>query len=381
MRPSIVSRFEGLREANVVELKKASESGRKVVGAYCIYSPYELIVAAGAIPVPLCGTRQKPVRAAERVLPRNLCPLIKSSYGFAVTDTCPYFHFSDLVIAETTCDGKKKMYEYLAELKPLHLLQLPQRQDRPEDLSYWYHEVEKLKVRLEEEFAVSITDNALRHAIRLMNEERRSSKALQDACKARPAPLSGLDLLTVLDMRSFHLDKREATAMVDALVEELRLRTKRGETPFTEKTPRILLTGVPVGIGSEKVVRVIEECGGNVVCFENCSGYKKLIPVDEDKQPLQAIAEKYLKTPCSCMSPNTGRFELVEQLVREFSADGVVDLTWQACHTYNVESLRLKQYLQARGATPFLQIETDYSESDTEQLKVRIEAFLEMVRG
>src|SRR5208283_2565660 len=288
--------------------------------------------------------------------------LIKSSYGFALTDTCPYFHFSDLVIAETTCDGKKKMYEYLAELKPIHLLQLPQRQDRPEDSAYWYHEVEKLKVRLEEEFAVSITDDALRDAIRLMNEERRSSKALQDACKARPAPLSGLDLLTVLDMRNFFLDKREATAMVDALTEELGLRVRGGETPFTEKTPRILLTGVPVGIGSEKVVRIIEECGGNVVCFENCSGYKKLIPVDEDKEPLWAIAEKYLKTPCSCMSPNTGRFELVERLVGEFSADGVIDLTWQACHTYNVESLRLKQYLQSRGGTPFLQIETDYSE-------------------
>lgn len=94
---------------------------------YCLYSPKEIIMAAGAIPVPLCGTRQDPIPTAEKVLPRNLCPLIKSSYGFAATDTCPYFHFSDILIAETTCDGKKKMYELLGQLKPLHLLQLPQK--------------------------------------------------------------------------------------------------------------------------------------------------------------------------------------------------------------------------------------------------------------
>ncbi|WP_343213566.1 2-hydroxyacyl-CoA dehydratase family protein [Geobacter grbiciae] len=82
---------------------------------------------------------------------------------------------------------------------------------------------------------------------------------------------------------------------------------------------------------------------------------------------------------CSCMSPNQGRFELVERLALEFQADGVIDLTWQGCHTYNIESYSLKKYLQERTAIPFFQIETDYSESDTEQLKVRIEAFLKIL--
>jgi benzoyl-CoA reductase/2-hydroxyglutaryl-CoA dehydratase subunit BcrC/BadD/HgdB len=379
VRPAIFSRFEDFREKNVVELKRASEAGRKIVGTYCIYSPCELIVAAGAIPVLLCGTRQAPIHAAEQVLPHNLCPLIKSSYGFALTDTCPYFHFSNLIVGETTCDGKKKMYEYLSELKPMHLLQLPQRQDRPQDQSYWLREVETLKERLEEECSVSISDEAMRGAIRLLNEERRSSKDLQDICKIKPSPISGLDLLTVLHMRNFFLDKEEATAMVDSLTAELREMADRGESPFNADTPRILLTGVPIGVGSEKVVRIVEESGGSVVCFENCSGYKKLIPIDEGGEPLRAIAEKYLKTPCSCMSPNEGRFELVERLVGEFRVDGVIDLTWLACHTYNVESYRLKEYLGKKVNVPFFQIETDYSESDVGPLKTRIQAFIEIL--
>lgn len=368
-----------LRERNALALKEAKEAGARIVGTYCLYSPAELVVAAGAIPVSLCGTSPNPIPAAEKVLPRTLCPLIKSSYGFAATDTCPYFHFADLLIAETTCDGKKKMYELLSEFKPLHLMQLPQAQDEAA-LDYWLGELKRLATRLEEEFGVELTIERLQDAIRLCNDERRSLQALQDVCRLKPAPISGLDLLTVLHNRGFSVDKKEAIALVDRLTAELWEMAGAGISPFTESTPRILLTGVPVGIGSDKVVRLVEECGGSVVCFESCGAYKKVEPVAEDAgDPIRAIAERYLRIPCSCMSPNQGRFELVERLAREFQADGVIDLTWQGCHTYNIESYSLKKYLQERSATPFLQIETDYSESDTEQLKVRIEAFLEIL--
>lgn len=136
---------------------------------------------------------------------------------------------------------------------------------------------------------------------------------------------------------------------------------------------------MPVGVGSDKVVRIIEECGGSVVCFESCGAYKKVERIDETGDPLRAIAERYLAIPCSCMSPNRGRFELVARLAGEFQADGVVDLTWMACHTYNIESYGLRRHIQEETGLPFLQIETDYSESDTEQLKIRVEAFLEIL--
>ena len=64
-------------------------------------------MAAGAVVVSLCSTSDETIEEAEKDLPRNLCPLIKSSYGFGKTDKCPYFYFSDLVVGET-CDGKKE---------------------------------------------------------------------------------------------------------------------------------------------------------------------------------------------------------------------------------------------------------------------------------
>ncbi|WP_418716688.1 2-hydroxyacyl-CoA dehydratase, partial [Bilophila wadsworthia] len=59
--------------------------------------------------------------------------------------------------------------------------------------------------------------------------------------------------------------------------------------------------------------------------------------------------------------------------------DAVVDLPWQGCQTYAVESWSVKKFVREELDLPFLQIVTDYSEADTEQLKVRIEAFLEML--
>ena len=378
LKAATFAEISTLRERNILALKEAKDLGKKVVGTYCLYSPAELIVAAGAIPVSLCGTSQNPIPAAEKVLPRALCPLIKSSYGFAITDTCPYFHFADLLLAETTCDGKKKMYELLGELKPLHLMQLPQVQNAAA-LDYWMVELERLIARLEVEFEVEITPAKLSHAIWLLNEERRSLQALQDVCRRRPAPISGMDLLTVLHNRGFSVDKLQAVQLLDRLTGELLELSDQGIAPFSASAPRILLTGVPVGLGSDKVVRITEECGGSVVCFESCGGYKKVDPVEVTDDPLRAIAEKYLRIPCSCMSPNSGRLELVSRLVHEFQVDGVIDLTWQGCHTYNIESFSLKRHLQGGAKVPFMQIETDYSESDSEQLKVRIEAFLEMI--
>ncbi|HBZ54890.1 MAG TPA: hypothetical protein DEO88_05755, partial [Syntrophobacteraceae bacterium] len=105
---SVMNSLQHAAEQNLLEIESAKANGTKVFGTYCLYSPIEIAVAAGAVTLPLCGTRNDPIAAAEEVLPRNLCPLIKSSYGFAATDTCPYFRLSDAIVADTTCDGKKK---------------------------------------------------------------------------------------------------------------------------------------------------------------------------------------------------------------------------------------------------------------------------------
>lgn len=361
-------------------LKNLKEEGQKIVGMYCVYAPQEIILAAGAVPVSLCATKEEPIADGEKVLPRNFCPLIKSSYGFAVTDKCPFFYFADVVIGETTCDGKKKMFELMSEFKPLHVMSLPAGYTTEADKAYWLASVEKMKTYIETELGTTVTDEQLRDAIRLLNEERQVMQELAACMKLDPVPMMGQDLLKVLWARNFVFDRTELVDKVRLLIQELKEAGQKGQGPFPQGAKRIIVTGVPTGIGAEKVIKIIEEAGAAVVYLDNCSGMKQYVTlVDETKPAMEAIAEKYLLTPCSCMSPNTIRMERMDEIIEEFRADGVVDIVWQACHTYNVESRVLKEHLQKKSGIPFLQIETDYSQGDVEQIRTRVQAFLEML--
>jgi len=362
-------------------IKSVRDQGKKFVGFYCVFAPQELIVAADAVPVTLCATKEEPIADGEKYLPRNFCPLIRSSYGFAITEKCAFFNNSEFIIGETTCDGKKKMFELMAGFKPTVVLEVPQSAQGEPQKAYWRSEVARCKTEIEKRLGVKITDEQIKTAIKELNEQRALMRELAHLNTAIPAPLSGLDLLKVMWARNFTFDRAAFNGQLKELITELKAIKAKGEGAMPKTAKRIIVTGVPTGVGAEKVLKIIEESGAAIVYIENCSGMKQYLhDVATTGSPLDAIADKYLETPCSCMSPNTGRLELLAELAKEYHADGIVDVTWVGCHTYNVESRVLKEYLAKHGNVPLLQIETDYSQGDAGQIKTRIEAFLEMIR-
>ena len=183
--------FNEARKRGFLAAKEYKEQGGKLAGCLCSYTPLEVIDAAGMAAIGLCGMSDEAIPDAETVLPKNLCPLIKGTYGFALTEKCPYTYFSDLIVGETTCDGKKKMYELLADLKDVHVLHLPQSQARSWAADIWYEEVKLLVQELERRFDVSITDEKLRDAVRLRNRYRRAWRAARCAAARRGARARG----------------------------------------------------------------------------------------------------------------------------------------------------------------------------------------------
>jgi len=357
--------------------REAKRDGKGVVGIYCEFTPRELILAANAVPVCLCGANNRTIPPAETVLPANLCPLIKSSFGYIITNRCPFFMVADLIVAETTCDGKKKMYELIAEKKPVHILELTQKVNEKDAFAHWLLEVQKMKSKLEDTFNRIITDEDLRNSIRMMNNERNLLKEALALGKENPPVVTGRELA---DLRYRIAGQPGHLKMLEAFIAEAGERKQQGQFAAPANTPRILMTGCPTAQGTTKLIEIIEECGAIVVVQETCSGWKPLdIMIDEDGNPLEAIAKKYFRLPCSCMTPNTGRTELIERLANDFKADAVVDLVWQACHTYNVESYLIDRFVREKLKMPYLKIETDYSDSDRERLKVRVQTLVEML--
>lgn len=371
---------EGVRNAPVA-VKELKEAGRPIVGTYCTFTPWELINAAGGIAVSLCSTSEKPISAAEKHLPRNLCPLIKSSYGFALTDTCPYFHFCDMVVGETTCDGKKKMYELLDALRPTHVMQLPQTTEHTKSLELWKYEIIRLKEFLEERFDVRITDEKLSASIALRNSINAAALRFYNLSTLPDAVVTGKEIMLVSDYLKFTFDYEKAIASVNALTDRLLENYMEGKRRVNVATHRILITGCPMGKSLEKVVEAIEapECASTVVGFENCGNLKCAhYKVSEDIPPIDALSEKYLSIPCSVMSPNKERIKLLRHYIKKYRADGVAEVILQACHTYNVESYSVRTVLAGDGAQ-YIAVETDYSQGDVGQLATRLGAFAEML--
>ncbi|AHM57109.1 YjiM [Peptoclostridium acidaminophilum DSM 3953] len=378
--PEIFEDFSEARKEGFLKMKDIKESGKNVVGIFCTYTPKEIIMAADAVAVGLCGTSEEPIPDAEKDLPRNLCPLIKSSYGFAMTDKCPYFYFSDLLVGETTCDGKKKMFELLGEIKPVHVMQLPQTYDCSEALRLWKNEIIKLKERLEKDLGVEITDEKLRAAIKLRNQERKVLKEFYDLSMACPPPMSGYEMHQLLYGSEFKFDRLEFIESMRGIIDKIKSEYEAGSRPISDKAPRIMVTGCPTGGVADKVIKAIEDSGGVVVCYENCGGAKeKETLVDESKDCYDALSEKYLNIACSVMSPNDARYELLSELADRFKVDGVVEIVLQACHTYNVEAFQVKKHVSGKLGLPYLYLETDYSKSDSGQIMTRVGAFLEMI--
>ncbi len=378
--PKAFDNFDDARKQGFMDIKHLKEQGKHIIGTYCVFTPYEIMMAGGAIPISLCAMSDEPISEAEKDLPRNLCPLIKSSYGFAKTDTCPYFYFSDLIVGETTCDGKKKMFEYMNDIRPVHVMQLPQEIESDDSFNLWRNEMIRLKERIEKQLDVTITDEDLKRAIASRNEERKAIQEFYELSKFTPPPMTGLELLTVLYGVTFKTDQAEKIQSLKDLTKNLKEEYYNGVRKVSEDAPRILVTGCPIGGDTAKVITLIEEAGAVVVAYENCTGIKGNDElVDETIEPLDALTERYLNVACSCMSPNDKRIDLLDRLVDDYKVDGVIDIILQACHTYSVETLRVKNFINDEKDRPYMSVETDYSQADIGQLKTRISAFVEML--
>jgi benzoyl-CoA reductase/2-hydroxyglutaryl-CoA dehydratase subunit BcrC/BadD/HgdB len=355
----------------------AKAAGRPIVGILCEYTPRELIMAAGAVPICLCGGSVEMIAPAERDLPANLCPLIKSTYGFHVEKANPFLEMADLIVAETTCDGKKKMYELMAETRPMYVLELPQKPDEADAFAHWLGELGRLKADLERRFRVKIIDSRLREAIAAMNRERALRRTLAELMKAGPPPMTGRELL---DLKSSVSCIQEDLAAYEAA---LRMMPGRVPVPDAGTRVRVLVTGVPMVHGAERVLEIVEKCGGLVVAMENCTGLKPILEDVDEKaaDPLRAVAEKYFHLPCSVMTPNDRRLESLRKIAKEYRADCIIELVWQACLTYDVESHRVRRLAEEELKMPYLRIETEYSPSESARIAVRVEALLETVRA
>lgn len=283
-------------------------------------------------------------------------------------------------MGETTCDGKKKMYEMMAEFKDVFIMELPNIQSE-KGLRLWREEIIRLKDYMEEKFQVVISDEDVRRAIRRENRRRKALKRLYEVMKLEPVPIKGMDLLNVLYGSKYRLDTDQVAEDINLLTD--RILEEYNPDPGEKRRPRILITGCPIGGDSVKIVKAIEDNGGVVVAFENCTGAKVIDKFVDEEDPdiYGAIARKYFYIGCAIMTPNDNRIELLGRMIDEFRADGVVEMILSGCHSVHMESISVRNFVSEEKHIPYIDVVTDYSQGDIGQLNTRMSAFIEMLES
>lgn len=263
----------------------------------------------------------------------------------------------------------------------MHVMDLPQMK-REKDVCSWADEIRTFKKVVEDFTGNEITAEKLAASIHMINNKRKALERLYAFRKNDKLPISGKDVLLISQI-AFYDDPTRFAEMTNKLCDELEQRVADGISVFPEGTKRIMLTGTPLAIPNWKIHNLVETSGGAVVCEEMCTGtryFERL--VDETKttvdEQIDALAERYMGINCACFTPNHGRIDDIIRLAKEYKVDGVIDVNLKFCSLYDVEGYTVERELQKAGI-PVLGIETDYVDSDAQQLRTRISAFIEML--
>ena len=376
----VISEVHGLRIEEIVEAKK---QGRKIIGTFCVYVPEELILAVDGVCIGLCAGADVGTDEAEKYIPRNTCALIKAFMGFKLAGLCPYIQTTDLIVGETTCDGKKKAYELFDEMTngKMYVMDIPNtKSDNGKAL--WQNEVKRFSKKLESLTGKKITLEKLKEASKIVNDKRKALQRLSLLRANDPSPISGLDAL-LINQVAFYDDPLRFTAKVNELCDELDQRVKSGAGAASKGSPRILVSGSPMAIPNWKLHAITEGSGATIVGEESCVGERNFRSLLDDKfssleDAMRKIADRYMTINCACFTPNNERLSDIEDLAGRLKADGIIHYAIQFCTPYMMEAYKVKKVADAMKV-PFLRIETDYSMEDMGQLKTRVEAFLEMI--
>jgi len=372
------------------EIEAAKAQGKKVIGYMCLFAPTELILAADAIPVRINSGWYDASKLGDRVVPVEVCPVIRSTIGAKMIDLSPYLELSDALISVLTCDGMTKLSEILGDYKQIWGMSNPRIKDSVQALKFWNDEIKLMKSNIEKLSGNKITPKNLKAAILQTQRATKVFRRLQDLRRGNPV-IMGRDAMLVNQTYMWD-DIARWTEKTEALCVELERRVQRKEWVCSPDTPRVMLTGTPMFWPDNwKVPTLIEEGNpsGVLVADELCSSERLLYdPVGVDEwsmdDMLNAIGERYLMaSTCPCFTSNDGNEDRINWLlnkVKEWNVQGVIYYVVRGCMLYAMEYTRVKRVLD-KANIPVYYLDTEYTREDVGQLKTRVEAFLEMLNA
>lgn len=350
------------------------ESGKKVVGYFCSYTPEELIFASNALPFRIFGNGGT-INLADTHLQAYCCSPVRSALEEALSGR---LNFLDGVIFPHTCDSIQRLSDIWRINVPLpfHIdVVLPVKLNTESAREYMVGVLNKFKKDLEKNLQVHITEDMLRHAISVYNQIRGYIRKIYDIRQENPSLIKGSDFYAIVKA-SMIMDRTALAEILREIITDLEA-TKEARDSALEK--RLILTGAMCD--HPDIYQFIEGAGGMVVWDDLCTGSRYFEgQIDQSGDPVVSLAERYL-TRIVCPAKHSGlsaRADNLLEIVKSKNAAGVVFLIQKFCDPHSFDYPYLKNRLDSEGI-PSTLIEMEDQASIGERLKTRFEAFLEML--
>lgn len=365
------NQFADLLRERHANAQRWKVSGRGIVGTFCIYTPDEVLYAAGLIPVRVMGINEPPSRSDTHLQP-FYCPLSRSCLDQALRGDYGYL---DGLVTAYSCDTYRGIFQLWQRHVPVpysRILGMPSRVDLPEAQTLLVEELAEWVASLEESFQRPISPESLRHAIQTYNANRALLRELYRLRQEEAPRMSGAEALEAI-LAGMVCPKEQHTQLLKEFLREV------NDRPFgSSRLPRLLLVGSE--LDNPEIVGLIELAGAVVVADDLCTGSRSLWNdcLDGEADPLAAIASRYLNLiPCPTKYPIEGRYQHLLRLVDQFRVQGVVILQQMFCHPHELEYPHLQGILRERRI-PFVCIALDATYS-AEEIQTQAEELIERI--
>lgn len=354
-------------------IKRWKHKRKPVLGYACSYTPEEIMYAGGILPIRVLGSLEPP-KLADVYLPVNVCSFAKSCLNKALKEE---YSLLDGYVVSNSCDNQNKIYDlwrHCTAIQKTYFINTP-HSTTEKALGFFCEELERFKVWLTRNFEAEISEENLKKAIKIFNENRRLLKQVYKMRSRNPPLVSGSEALEIV-LSSMMIPKDEHNKLLHGLLDEVGKR----EHSIKEGV-RLLVSGS--AMGNPELLRLIESVGGCVVADDLCTGSRYFWDlVNEDGEPMMAIAERYLrKIPCPFMYSSEERFKYVREMTKAFDVEGVLIFSLKSCDVYSFDTPLLAEELRNDEGLPVSCLEWEHSLSGIAQLKTRIEAFIEMLEA
>ncbi|MBM4325681.1 MAG: 2-hydroxyacyl-CoA dehydratase [Deltaproteobacteria bacterium] len=349
-----------------------NRAGAGVIGWMCGYVPEEIILAAGLESVRIRGAVPS-LKQADSYLFPNFCPYVKNVFDSGLRGE--YGNLSGIIFTNS-CDAMRRLRDlWDSHVKTPFSFMLEVPRNRDEDaVTYFSEQLAALQTQLENFIGAKISRDSLQESIRVMNEQRALMAQLLERQKAKTAALEGSELLAFC-LEAMTSPKEAFTKKLEKI-----LAQSPSVNSGLNQQPRVLVVGSVMD--RLDLLEKVEAAGASVVAFDTCAGLRHWSGlVQEGENAVHSLARRYLlKPPCPRMPGFERRIEQIIQFVRDYSVDGVIYSAVKFCDYGLFEAPVIEAELRNQHV-PFMMIENDYVFGDMGRIGVRLEAFVEMMKG